>query len=80
MIQLSLSLAVLGREKTEKLVNAYRSMLNSGFNHEQVSDRILDYLQNNFSEQIEYFCNRNMILSELKVAEDIVFELKQIKM
>lgn len=79
MIQLSLSLGVLGREKTEKLINAYKELLDKGYNHEQISNKILDYIQDHFDEQIEYFCNKNMILSNLKVAEDIVEELKQVR-
>lgn len=79
MIQLSLSLGVLGRDNTDKLIEAYRNMILKGYEHHEVSDRIMDYIQDKFNNEIELYCNRNMIFSELKVAEDIVEELKQIR-
>lgn len=78
MIQLSLSLGVLGRKKTEFLQGEYLKSINQGDKHEDIEDKILEAIQDRFAEEIESYCNRYMIYSNMKVAEDIVKELRQL--
>lgn len=80
MIQLSLCLAVIGRSNTEKLQQAYIETINTtGKIHEQLEELLLDLVQEKYTKHIEKFCNDFMILSELKVAEDMVEELRQLR-
>lgn len=79
MIQLSLTLGVLGRKNSEALQKLYTEMMNRGYTHEQMEDEMLDVIRDRFDNEIEDYCNRHMIFSNLKVAEDIVEELKKLR-
>jgi hypothetical protein len=76
--QLSLSLGVLGRERTEAIGEVYLKMIQDGYTHEQIETAMIEIIQDRFDEQIEAYCNKHMIYSNLKVTEDMVEELKQL--
>lgn len=78
MIQLSLSLGVLGRKKSEYLQDIYLKAIKKGLNHEELEDDIVELIQVQFDNDIENYCNTHEIFSNMKVAEDIVKELKQL--
>lgn len=77
-IQLSLALGVLGHKKTDALIETYTKLMEMGKSHEDIEDEMIDAIQNLYDEDIEEYCNKYMILSNMKVAEDIVRELKQL--
>ncbi|MEX3625073.1 hypothetical protein [Viridibacillus arvi] len=76
--QLSLSLRVLGRKNTKALVDLYMRLKEKGYSHQQIDDDLIDLIQDNFEEEIEEFCNKNMIYSNMKVVEYIVNDLKKL--
>jgi hypothetical protein len=78
MVQLSLALGVLGKENTEKLQKVYLDLLSKGYEHQDIDEEIVGTIHNSFENELEEYCNKYMIYSELKVARDIVEELKQL--
>ena len=56
----------------------YKQLIGKGCTHEEIKDELIEAIQNRFDEELENYCNRHMLFSSMKVAEDIVEELKQL--